>query len=286
MLRVSEQLARCPALDDRAAVDERHLVRDLARELELVRHDHHGPALARELLDQRQHLPDELRIQRGRRLVEQQELRSEREGAHDPDPLLLPAGQLVRIAARLVRQPDAVEQDERLGCHRGPRAPLHDDGTFRHVLQDGLVRKQVVVLEDHRGAVAQGRELLLRGFPGEVQRQTARQVDRPAVGPLQAVQAAQDRRLARSRGTDEGEHLAAGDGEVDGVEHAIRPEALGQAAHGQQRIGLQRVGRQTIGGGGVSGRHSGPIVSRARSACWTARGRSPSTRARPPGRAA
>ena len=92
-------------------------VADLARELHLVRDDEHRHPVARQIAHHDQHLADELRIERGRDLVEEHHVRVHHQRAGDRDPLLLAAGELVRVLARLLRQPDALEQ---LGA-RAPR---------------------------------------------------------------------------------------------------------------------------------------------------------------------
>src|SRR3954447_8472821 len=82
------------ALDDDALVHEDDLVGDLTREAELVGDDHHGPALVRELLDHREDVPDQLGVEGGGRLVEQQHPWPHGQRPDDPDTLLLPSGEL------------------------------------------------------------------------------------------------------------------------------------------------------------------------------------------------
>ena len=77
-------------------------VRDRARELHLVGDEDHRHALLREVGDDLQHLALELRIEGRRDLVEQHDLRREREAARDRDALLLAAGELVRIGVALL----------------------------------------------------------------------------------------------------------------------------------------------------------------------------------------
>ena len=66
-----------------------------------------------EILHHLQHLVDQLRIERARRLVEEQDARIRRHRARDRDPLLLPAGELARVGLRLVGEADPVEQLQR-----------------------------------------------------------------------------------------------------------------------------------------------------------------------------
>ena len=55
-------------------------------------------------------LQPHLGVQRGQRLVEQQHPRLDGQRAGQRDPLLLAAGQLVRVLAGLLGQPDHVQQ--------------------------------------------------------------------------------------------------------------------------------------------------------------------------------
>ena len=63
-----------------------------------------------ELADHVEHLRDELRVERARHLVEQQQLGLHRERAHDRDALLLAAGEPVGVLVPLVGEPEALEQ--------------------------------------------------------------------------------------------------------------------------------------------------------------------------------
>jgi hypothetical protein len=94
VLRVADDLVRVSLLDDDAVVHEDHPVRDLAREGHLVGDDDHRHALRGELAHDRQHVADELGVQRRGRLVEEHHLGLHRERARDGHALLLAAGQL------------------------------------------------------------------------------------------------------------------------------------------------------------------------------------------------
>ena len=73
-----------------------------------------------ELADHVEHLRDELRVERARDLVEQQQLGLHRERPHDRDALLLAAGEPVGVLVALVGEAEALEQRGRLA--RRPRA--------------------------------------------------------------------------------------------------------------------------------------------------------------------
>ena len=97
-------------LDDPALVHEDEPVADLARELHLVRDDEHRHPVTGQIAHHDQHLADELRIERGGDLVEEHHVRLHHQRPRDRDPLLLAAGELVRMLAGLLRQPDLLEQ--------------------------------------------------------------------------------------------------------------------------------------------------------------------------------
>ncbi len=99
------------------------------------------------------HVPPDQRVERAERLVEQQDLRVDGEGAGEADALALAAGELARAALLHALQADLGDD---LG---GPGAPLRaahalDLQAVGHVVEDGAVRQQPEVLEDHRGPVA------------------------------------------------------------------------------------------------------------------------------------
>jgi len=85
-------------------------MRDVAGEAHLVRRDQHRHALSGELADHLEHLRDELRVERARDLVEQEQSRLHGERADNRDPLLLASGEPVRVLLSLVRQPEAGQE--------------------------------------------------------------------------------------------------------------------------------------------------------------------------------
>ena len=110
------------ALDDHAAVHEQHLVATRLREADLVGDHHHGPALDRQILHDGQHLPHQFRVESRGRLVEEHQLRLERQRAGDADALLLSARELVRVLVGLAGETDLVQQLLRLGPYLGRRS--------------------------------------------------------------------------------------------------------------------------------------------------------------------
>ena len=112
LLRMLKDLLRRSFLIDSAVVHIEDAVRDVARKLHLVRDDHHGHAVLRKGANDGKHLTDHGRVERGSRLIEEQDLRFHGNGAGDRHTLFLPAGQLIRIVLRLVPKSDARKERE------------------------------------------------------------------------------------------------------------------------------------------------------------------------------
>ena len=67
-------------------------VGDIARKVQLVGDDDHRHSCVGQSSHKRQHLVHHLRVERGCRLVEEDQVGLHREGPGDRDPLFLPAG--------------------------------------------------------------------------------------------------------------------------------------------------------------------------------------------------
>ena len=108
------------------------------------------------LLEQLHDLHRGLRVQRAGRLVGQQDLRVVHQRPRDGHALHLAAGHLIRLLAQLVAQSDALQRAPGAGA-----AFAAGDARERqrqlHVLQDRLMRDQVIALEHEAdGVVAVG----------------------------------------------------------------------------------------------------------------------------------
>ena len=99
MARVGVDLVAVGQLHDLAQVHDRHTVADVLDDPQVVRDEEVGQA---ELLLQVLQQVDDLRldrdVERGHRLVGDDEARLHRQGARDADPLALAAAELVRVA--------------------------------------------------------------------------------------------------------------------------------------------------------------------------------------------
>jgi hypothetical protein len=103
--------------------------------------------------------------------------------------------------------------------------------TFPNIFQRGHVRKQVEALKHHAGLQTLPRDLA-RAQPVQSAilftqaQQFAVQPDAAAVERRELVDTAQQRRLARSRSSDQAKHLAGADVERDILERLKGPEGF------------------------------------------------------------
>ena len=105
------ELARSPARDDLTVVHDRHAIAELLGFVHVVcRQEDRAPGPL-ELVDEVPELPAGLRIESGRRFVEEQEVRIADQRARQREPLLLAPGEHAdaRVALFLqLNQPDQV----------------------------------------------------------------------------------------------------------------------------------------------------------------------------------
>jgi hypothetical protein len=114
MSRPAKDSPDLTGLDDTAEIHYHDAVADMPHDVEVVGDKEVGQVeLAPQIGEQVQDLRLDRFVECRHRLVEDQQPRLERQRAGDVDPLPLPAGQLVRIAAgeESRTQPDLVEQN-------------------------------------------------------------------------------------------------------------------------------------------------------------------------------
>ncbi|BFO14685.1 hypothetical protein SHKM778_10730 [Streptomyces sp. KM77-8] len=102
------------------------------------------------------HVPPDQRVERAERLVEEEDFGVDGQSPCQTDALALTAGELGGSALFQARQPDLGDD---LGGPLAAFRPAHalDLQAVGDVVEDGAVRQQAEVLEDHRGPVpAQG----------------------------------------------------------------------------------------------------------------------------------
>ena len=107
-----EELVRAAELDDDAEVHDRDAVGDVVDDAEVVGdEDVRQVEVVLQVVEQVDHLRLDRDVERGDRLVGDDQLRVQRQRACDADPLALPARELVRVAVDVIgRQPDHLEQ--------------------------------------------------------------------------------------------------------------------------------------------------------------------------------
>ena len=200
--RAQQPLGRIQLGDLPARPEDRDLVAHLDGLLDVVGDQHHG-------LVQLRLEPQELilqggsdnRVDRAERLVHQQHRRVGGERPGHPDPLLLPAGQLVRVpAGQVLVQAD--QRHELPGAGPGlALAPADQQRDRADVVLDGPVREQARLLDDVADAPAQRGRVRLLDVPAVQQDPPAGRVDQP-------VDHAQRGGLPAAAGADQDHGLA------------------------------------------------------------------------------
>ena len=159
-------------------------------------HDH-GAALLGQLANHQQHLVDQFRLEGRGRLIEQHHLRVHGQGTGNRDPLLLPAGQALRVHMAFLQHADPRQQGLGLGLDLILVAFEDDAGAHHHVLQHRHMRPQIERLKNHGQTRTHPLDLPLkapRTTAAQVRRQIqllAMHAQLAAVGKLQQVHAAQ-----------------------------------------------------------------------------------------------
>ena len=170
-----------------------------------------------------------LRVERARRLVAEQHLRLARERTRDADALFLTARQLGRVLVRLVRKADEREQRRDLFLDLR-RALSREFQRECDVVVDGRGREQVEVLKNHADVLARFAKLCA----AHRRHVLAVDGDFACCWALEHVDAADERRLARARKTDDAVDFAAADGEIDAFQ---RLDGTGRAIVGFLNMG-------------------------------------------------
>lgn len=154
LFRIEQQLFGASLLDNLATIKEVNAVGDLSCELQFVRGDNHGHTLARQFPHDVENLTRQLRVQRGRRLVEQQCDRAQGQGSGNADALALSARQFRRTGQFAPGQAytrEVVESPIK-GFVLASSKPL--DEADHDVLYRGQMRKEVEVLKHHSDLAA------------------------------------------------------------------------------------------------------------------------------------
>ena len=232
-----DELARRPLGDDLRLVHDDEPVAQLLRLVHVVgRQDERHAAL----LEPVQPLPEQvpgLRVEPGRRLVEEQDRRLVDERACDRQAPLHPARQRLDLVVRTFGE--LRELEELVGPARGLGSLEAEVPAVDHeVVADGDLGVERVLLGHDAEAAADPRTV---GLGVEVE-----DAERPVGHRRDARDHAHRAGLPGAVGPEEAEALALGDVEVDRVDRGERAEALGQATRvderGGGRLGAGRVG--------------------------------------------
>src|SRR3990172_7660113 len=140
----TEPLSR---LEDAALVDDDEPVRTRLEQRVIVRREEHGDARRVDLLEQREDVEREVRVEVARGLVREHERGLRHDGARDGHALLLAAGEIRRPLVAPAREPDTVES---LGDARADEPLRHREDLERYsdVLEHGPMRDHLEILED------------------------------------------------------------------------------------------------------------------------------------------
>ena len=205
------QIVGGPHLVEPAPVQHGHAIAQVERLLLLVGHQQgRDPDAFDERVELTPRALPQTRVEVGQRLVEQQQPRLRRKRARQRDALLLPARQLVRLAA--LEPGEIHELQDFPGLAAGVSAPPKPEG---HVLSHVQMGKQRVMLEHHPTAP-----------PCRRQRRHVLALDRdaPRVRQLEPGKQAEHGRLAAPRRPEQRHDLAARHLERDGADRdRVRP---------------------------------------------------------------
>ena len=227
MLRRGHDLFGRAHLEDATEIHHGHPVGDVPRQAEVVGDDDQRQTqFVAQPQQQGEDLPANRRVEARHRLVGDDDLRVENEGSRDHHPLALPAGQFVWVA-QVEALGWAQSRTRQSVGHLGLLALVQ--AVYPQALGDRLVhgvpRVECTrrVLQDQLRPPAVGLQIA-----GPVRQRLACDVDRARRRPLQAENRAGQCRFPGAAFADQGDDLAAADGEVDAVDracHLATPDA-------------------------------------------------------------
>src|SRR5262249_49520954 len=178
-------------------------------------------------------------VERRDRLVGDDDLRSDGQGARDPDPLALASRELVRVLRpRFRRKPDELEQAIDLRANVGVRNHAMESERLarRRFPRHRRVERSVWILKDDLHAPADG----AKGLAARLRDVAAVEHDRAARRFEETEEKFRERRLAGAGFADEADDLAFSDLEIDAVHRmddptSVEREALHEPPAGEER---------------------------------------------------
>ncbi len=258
--RIAQQVAGRPLLDDLPGIHHQHARADVGDDAEIVADEDDGGAEFRVERPQKlENLRLDRHVQRGGRLVGDQQRGLVRQAHRQHDALAHPAGILVRIGLHgpLRRRHAHAAQQRHGALARSRRGEAAMRGhRFHELLGDAQhgVERGHRVLKDHRDLAAAHVADFVLAEPREV---AATKDDAAADDARGLVQQPHDGfradALARAGLADDAERLAGAEVEADAVHRAYRPgvgqEPGAQVAHPEQRLsGFGHGGRASRAG--------------------------------------
>ena len=229
--RIGEKVFGISFLDNLPSVEEDHTVGDCACEVHLMGHDQHRAAVFCKLQHGVEHLAHHLRIERCRYLVKQHDLRMHTQRSDDRDTLLLTSGELTRITILFIKQSDALQKLFGFLSDLVFAALLHLHWRKYDILQNGLMRKQLIVLEYHTNLLTD-----LSDIAAVAVDQFAVKTNLAALDRLERIDTSEQGRLAAAGGTDDDDDLALMDVKAQSVENQVIAVGLLYIVNGQNRI--------------------------------------------------
>ena len=210
VVRAVEEIHRRADLLDRAAVEHCDAVRDRQRFFLVVGHEYGGDAeFALQCQQLSAHVHAQLGVEIGKRFVQQQYFRFDRDSARHRDALLLAARELVRSARAVIGEPNEFERGRGAAGNVGARQLAFFEAE-RDVLRDCHMRPQRVILEHHADVAPPWRDARdVRAVDGQ----------RAALRLVKAGDQSQQRRFATAGRPQQREELTGLDGEADVAQH-------------------------------------------------------------------
>ena len=202
-------------IQDGDAVGHAHCLFLIVRD---VQHGHAEPLL--DFLDLDLHLEAQILVEGAERLVHQHDRRVKDDRAGQCDTLLLPAGQLMRVAIGEAAEPHQVERPiHPLGdVVFGPAPSAQRES---HILEDVQVGKDRIILKHHAETA------LLRRHRGDI---LAVEEDGALIWPHKPGDHHQSGGLARARRPEQRKEFARRDRDGDGIDHGFLAVAFAQPA--------------------------------------------------------
>ena len=251
MAHLAQHRLRGTGLDHAPLGHDRETVGGLRDDGEVVRDEDQAHAV---LVDEPPQQDEDRRlrrdVERGRRLVGDQQLRAQRDGHGDADALALAARQFVRIArGGDVREADAVERRAGDRARLGARGGAVDADRLRDLVADRLKRVQRGhrLLKDHADVATADRAHFRFGAREQVDafEQDAPRRHRPR--GQQADDAERRHRLARAALADDAENFAGAEPERYRAQRRRAVNGDGEVLDGEQGHPRGATGRGKLG---------------------------------------